>query len=114
MSDNGVPPSGSGHQPSASAADASSQSGVPNAVRFNLNHQVRVKLTPRGRAILERTNAAYRATLGGEWPLPKEDAEGWSTWQLWSLMEELGPHISMGVSVPFETEIELLLPGDAQ
>lgn len=43
----------------------------------------------------------------------EEDAGGWSDWQLWSFMAELGPHITMGSLPPFDTTIEILLPRDA-
>lgn len=37
---------------------------------------------------------------------PVEDSDGWSSWQLWNLMQELGPHIYIGCEIPFETTIE--------
>lgn len=41
---------------------------------------------------------------------PKEDASGWSKWQLWSLMEAFGPHIHLGSENCFETTIEMIMP----
>jgi hypothetical protein len=38
---------------------------------------------------------------------PKEDAEGWSEWQLWVLMQEFGPHMGLGFLAVIETEIEV-------
>ncbi len=79
---------------------------------FNINDKVRVKLTDHGRACLERNHVEFWAGIGRPAPYaytpPTEDAEGWSEWQLWSLMHELGPHTSMGLSVPFETTIQIV------
>jgi hypothetical protein len=41
---------------------------------------------------------------------PEEDAEGWSKWQLWSLMSLFGPCMHMGCDVPFETDMRLANP----
>ncbi len=79
-------------------------------MKFNINNTVRVKLTDHGRKIhhfqhlelnkqMPRTRVPYRA--------PTEDAEGWSEWQLWHLIETFGPHVGMGMKQPFETEIEI-------
>lgn len=38
---------------------------------------------------------------------PAQDKDGWSRWQAWSLMQDLGPHISMGMNPPFETTIRV-------
>ena len=67
-------------------------------MKFNLNDYVRVKLTPHGREILKTTYNNYQ---------PRIDKNGWYRTQLWSLMEDFGPHIRMGTKPPFETEIEL-------
>ena len=79
---------------------------------FNINDKVRVKLTAHGRACLERNHVEFWARTGRPAPYaytpPKEDADGWSEWQMWSLMHELGPHTHMGVLVPFETTIQIV------
>jgi hypothetical protein len=76
-------------------------------MQFNINDRVRVKLTEYGKEVdraeharifADRPWVAYR-------PHP-EDAEGWSTWQLWYLMQTFGSSISFG-RLPFETTIEL-------
>ena len=64
---------------------------------FNINNKVRVKLTDYGRQALARQHNGL-----------KEDAEGWSEWQLWHLMQELGHLCCLGCQVPFETTIQLL------
>lgn len=81
------------------------------AVSFNINEYVRVKLTPRGKAIHRADHDAFNAQFPNaksEYHAPEEDAEGWSKWQAWSLMQTFGPHISMGSEPPFETNIEFL------
>jgi hypothetical protein len=77
---------------------------------FNINGKVRVKLTDHGRKLLASNHAEFWAGVGREpypYTPPKEDADGWSEWQLWCLMQELGRHIRMGSEAPFETTIQL-------
>lgn len=79
---------------------------------FNVNERVRVKLTDYGRQALERQDAELWASIKHPAPPPytppKEDAEGWSEWQLWSLMQDLGHLCRMGGPTPFETTIQLV------
>lgn len=79
----------------------------PSRMAFNVNERVWVKLTARGREILrereERLAANYPGVNFGS--LYREDAQGWSEWQLWSLMHELGEHMFNGARVPFETTL---------
>lgn len=78
-------------------------------MRFNVNNHVRVKLTDYGRRVLRKwhDDLYWRSEKPPEYHPPKEDADGWSRWQLWDLMSKLGPSISMSMAVPFETEIEI-------
>ena len=81
---------------------------------FNINEHVRVKLTDHGRKALERQHVEFWAATGRPAPYayraPKEDAEGWSQWQLHRLMEQLGHLCVMSSPVPFETTIQLVQP----
>lgn len=84
---------------------------------FNINDTVRVRLTPHGRTIHRANHDAFIERVsewGGnpDWVYraPEEDAHGWSEWQLWSLMEQFGPHIHLGGRNPFDTTIELDIP----
>ena len=71
--------------------------GIP----FNVNHNVRVRLTDYGRKILAND------PMG---PYPYTEVDGWSTFQLWRLMELFGQYMFMGSPpVPFETEIMIVL-----
>ena len=85
--------------------------GSASFVTFNINDYVQVRLTDRGRACLrenyDKLNAAYGGKLTFKHTPPKEDKDGWSRWQAWSLMQDLGPHISMGMNPPFETTIRV-------
>lgn len=80
---------------------------------FNVNRDVLVKLTDEGRKILrEQHTELYRhANLKGistpEYLPKKEDADGWSKWQLWELMQAFGAHLYNGCKVPFETTIQI-------
>ncbi len=80
---------------------------------FNINHYVWVRLTDRGRAILAEQHDELSARLAYAHPYTPvtEDENGWSKWQLWSLMHELGgDHCRMGPTTPFETEIRFTDP----
>jgi len=70
-------------------------------MKFNINDRVRVKLTKVGRDILKSDNGAFHIPK-------KEDADGWSSWQLWVLMQTFGGHSMGGMDLPFETEIEIV------
>ena len=80
-------------------------------VDFNINDYVQVKLTPYGRACLQKNYNELNAAYGGRLPFkhspPTEDKDGWSRWQAWSLMADLGKHIAMGMNPPFETTIRV-------
>ena len=76
---------------------------------FNLNDKVRVKLTERGSAALEAGHIAFWASVvcrAMPYTPPKEDADGWSEWQLWSLMSELGNHLKPGFPSVMEMTIQ--------
>lgn len=77
-------------------------------MEFNINDKVRVKLTDHGRKVLESDHNKFWKKVGKEvmYIPPVEDSDGWSSWQLWNLMQELGPHIYIGCEIPFETTIE--------
>jgi hypothetical protein len=42
-----------------------------------------------------------------EYVPPVEDSQGWSKWQLWVLMQELGIHVKLGFETPFEPLIRV-------
>jgi hypothetical protein len=79
-------------------------------VLFNVNDKVRVRLTARGREILRQQREELYRGIGKKPPPhagPKEDADGWSEWQLWELMDAFGHHVHLGCDVPFETTIDI-------
>lgn len=82
---------------------------------FNVNDNVRVKLTSHGLEIHRQNFEDFKR----QWPKvpydytpPTEDAEGWSVWQMHSLMGEFGKHMMLSGPVPFLTEIELAIEVD--
>lgn len=93
--------------PPGEGTSSRSNSGV-QWVPFNTNAYVRVKLNDQGRAIHRAIWDGIRAEYPSLRPYSplREDAEGWSRWQLWSLMQDFGPHISLGRQPPFATDIE--------
>lgn len=84
-------------------------------IPFNINHIVSVKLTDFGKQkLIENHNSLLKtihdngvdiSTFKDHDPLPKEDSDGWSKWQLWVLMEQLGIYCTFD-ELPFETNIK--------
>ena len=78
-------------------------------MRFNLNDYVMVRLNDKGKKILKEQHDKLYARLPVEalrkYRPPKEDENGYSKWQLWTLMNELGHACFIGFDPPFETEI---------
>ena len=86
---------------------------TPHWTPFNVNEQVRVKLTDAGKAALTRLHeeevSALRAQgitgdLGNAFEL---DAEGYWPVQLWKLMVKLGPVSGLGFPDLFDANILL-------
>jgi hypothetical protein len=78
-------------------------------MKFNINHNIKVRLTEKGREI-HRKQWDELGIKSFAYSPPKEDKHGWSEWQLWDLMREFGPHLWNGCEVPFETEIKIQPP----
>lgn len=83
---------------------------------FNINQHVSVQLTDKGCRIHREEYDKLMAFYGREifpYRPPVEDANGWSKWQMWTLIEAFGSHIGMGFDPPFNTEIRIHLPKTA-
>ena len=84
---------------------------------FNISNNVRVQLTDYGRLVAREGFynfwSTISSTIGCRTPFhyipPLEDEAGWSTWQLWRLMQIFGMHMGMGRELCFATEIELVI-----
>lgn len=77
-------------------------------IEINLNHTVKVRLTKLGRDILKQNFEKLKRDyppLSLDYRPKKEDAKGWSEWQLHTLMSTFGKHLVLGFDVPFETTI---------
>ena len=79
--------------------------------KVNANAQVKVKLTDLGVALLkdkhDELNAHIKSRGGigfGEFVL-RLDSEGYYTTQLWTLMQDFGPYMSIGSEPPFSLDI---------
>lgn len=79
--------------------------------KFNVNHLVKVKLTDASKAMLTLQHEANNARIisAGGRALPGvgytvDEEDGYSEFQLWELMEALGPLCQWG-QLPFETDI---------
>lgn len=79
---------------------------------FNINNDVRVKLTPKGLSILKARHDKIAAKLPRMGPFipPKTDNDGWSTFQMWQLFDNFGEHVYMSAELPFGTEIDIPTP----
>ncbi len=74
---------------------------------INMNDEVEVRLTDRGRDIyFHRNDELIKLGTKLEQYMPKE-VGGWFKCQLWELMQTFGPHISMGFDTLFETTIRI-------
>jgi repressor LexA len=75
---------------------------------FNANEYVRVKLTDLGLRLLREKHGAFRAQhpkFIREFVPPAVDEEGYSKFQLWALMQDLGEHVGLGKALPFDCNI---------
>jgi hypothetical protein len=91
--------------------------GMRQYVEFNINDHVWVRLKDEGRDIIRRHHDEIYARLEGRIgkphparyadPVPTEDSEGWSRWQMWDLMATFGPHISHSATPPFDMLIRI-------
>jgi hypothetical protein len=78
----------------------------PEKNEFNINHDVRVKLTEYGIGKYIQHHSKYLRV--SEISTPKVDEDGWSKFQLWYLMSIFGEYISMGSPLCFNSNIELI------
>ena len=72
------------------------------SVKFNMNDEVWVKITPTGRALLRK----YYAEIGMQVPDRKTDPGGRMRLQLWEVAKIFGPGMYLGGEPPIEMEIE--------
>jgi hypothetical protein len=82
-------------------------------VDFNVNSYVRVKLTDVGRQHLRQWHKelfSHYPPGKYEYTPPDEDVDGYTRFQLWELMAQLGSKCMNGGPVPFWTTIKLELP----
>ena len=82
---------------------------------FDINDKVRVRLTPHGRAVHATSHAELCARIPAlarwDYIAPVEDADGWSEWQMWSLMATFGAHMRTDVPQCFELNtIRIVMP----
>ena len=85
-------------------------------LRINLNDTVKVKLTRFGKAVYRHRYDQINACAGEEVisPMdPKEDEEGYTSFQLWDFIELYGRHIRLGhinVIEPLDIVCEVDIP----
>lgn len=82
-------------------------------MKFNVNNWVKVKLTDRGFDILRLQHEVLRLSVPsiGEFRSPEVDSDGYSKFQLWCFMQDFGPHVGLGIEMPFDSEI--IIVGDS-
>jgi len=78
---------------------------------FNINEYVWVKLTEHGHEILRKEAEKYRqySWFKPYTPAPT-DEDGFTKFQAWHLMQQFGPHISLGFDPPFSPAIKIQFP----
>lgn len=78
-------------------------------IKVNINDIVKVKLTEDGLDVMrkrrEETNNMLRTFGGTEMPEYQPDEEGYSSFQMWALMDIFGGYMTVGTKLMFETEI---------
>lgn len=77
-------------------------------MKFNINNTVKVKLTDFGFSILEKEHAELQRQFPSlpDYEPPKVDAERYTEFQMWKLMQIFGPYIVLGMPLlPFESNI---------
>lgn len=83
-------------------------------IKFNINHQVKVKVTDYGYDVwLEYSNqfAKYSPTypiITIEELKANQDEDGYTEFQMWDMMSIFGPKMKMGLKNPIDTNIILL------
>ena len=72
----------------------------------NINEIVSVKLTDHGRKIVQDQYAELKLTTYKEFDTIYVDADGWSEWPLWELMNLFGEHLYNGaIGMPFKDNL---------
>lgn len=81
-------------------------------MKFNINDDVWVKLTDKGREIYYHKDDNLNMFAGKLVIKPQHPTEinGWCKFLMWELIELFGRHISPTLELPFETEISLTDP----
>jgi len=81
-------------------------------IKFNINESVKVKLTDHGRKVLADQHNKYAVYYPKAFQIKtpndfkeNEDENGFTTFQLWSLMEKFGNHTGMCQENCFDTNI---------
>lgn len=66
-------------------------------VKINLNEKIKVKLTDYGKVVYYNRLKELNDKLGSMFKpcFPKEDEEGYATFQLWVFMETYGQYMNM-------------------
>jgi hypothetical protein len=79
-------------------------------IEFNINNYCFVQLTDAGRKELKRQhdeiNECLKGSLGDYEPT-EEDENGWSKWQMHSIMNQLGSMLINGGDLPFQAVIRI-------
>lgn len=83
------------------------------SLSFNINENVKIKLTKLGEKILLEKHTKLRADIllrtnndaVGPYSPRKTDSEGYTEMQLWQVMQDFGPHMGLGNELPIEPTI---------
>lgn len=79
--------------------------------KTNINYKIKVKLKPEAIEELRRQHEDLYNSIGKPAPYPfkapEVDEEGYSTFQLWSFMQDFGHTLTLGRIPIFETEVKI-------
>lgn len=83
-------------------------------INFNVNSRVRVRLSESGKQELRKKQEQTLACVSSNNPLHNEpafvvDADGYTEFQLWVLIRELGHMFDWGCEIPIDAEIQLVV-----
>lgn len=76
---------------------------------FNINEYIKVRLTDYGRKMHRKNYDEFWGKIAVpriiDYIPPIEDEDGWSTWQMWTFMEQFGRYMRLGEKNVIETNI---------
>jgi len=80
---------------------------MKNFIKWNINREVKIKLTAHGKKLLE--DYYFDCGINKEDITKTPDAKGKYTFQMWEVMNIFGPSVWNGCVMPFDADISIEL-----